>query len=101
MTTKEIRERIETIIDGSRGKTLAETGGIKHIGIDDEKNLVVLIVSMYKLGGQNELNLRRQLAKAIKIVTRIIIIYCKYSILIYLSIRLVNFSFSIFVTVDT
>lgn len=67
MTIEEIRSRLEQIVDESRGKTLKETNGIKHIGINEEKNCVVLIISMYKLGGQNETNLRRALARAIKI----------------------------------
>ena len=67
MTIDIIRERLEQIVDESRGKTLKETNGIKHIGIDEQKNCVIVIVSMYKLGGQYETNLRRALARAVKL----------------------------------
>lgn len=67
MTTKEIRLKIENIIDESRNQTLASLNAIKHIGIDGEKNVVVLIIEIGKLGGDAERNMRRNLAKIIKL----------------------------------
>lgn len=67
MDTKTIRTRIEQIIDESIGKSLKDANAIKHIGVDPEKNLVVLIITMGRMGGAEEKKLRRELAKAIKL----------------------------------
>ena len=47
LTTADIRKKIETIIDPATGKTLQETEAIKHIGIDPEKDIVILIVAVF------------------------------------------------------
>lgn len=67
MTTQEIREKIEGIIDPSTKLTLKETNAIKHIGIDPDKGVVILIVAIGKTGGIEEKAIKRQLAKIIKI----------------------------------
>lgn len=67
MTMDELKLQLEQITDLSVGKTLKETYGIKHIGYDNENDVVTLIVSMGKLGGDNEKALRRQLARVVKI----------------------------------
>lgn len=67
LTTADIRKKIETIIDPATGKTLQETEAIKHIGIDPEKDIVILIVAIGKTGGKEEKEIRRALAKVIKI----------------------------------
>lgn len=67
MTVEEIRARLETIVDPSLKKTLKETEGIKHIGIDDETNTVVLIIAMGNTGGPEEKELKREIAKAVKL----------------------------------
>lgn len=67
MTVEDIRTRIETIIDQSLKKSLKETEGIKHIGIDDENNTVVILVAMGATGGSEERTLRREIAKAVKV----------------------------------
>ncbi|HRT69154.1 MAG TPA: P-loop NTPase [Bacilli bacterium] len=67
MTTKEIRKHIEMLVDESTGQTLQETNAIKHIGIDPEKNVVVLIIAVGRTGGEQEKKLRRELARIIKI----------------------------------
>lgn len=67
MTTKEIKDRLDLLIDEGSGKTLGETAGIKHIGIDPDKNLVVLVIVLQKIGGDAEKKLRREIAKIIKI----------------------------------
>lgn len=67
MTTQEIRKHIEMLVDESTGQTLQETNAIKHIGIDPEKNIVVLILAIGRTGGDAEKNLRRELAKIIKL----------------------------------
>ena len=67
MTTKEIRERIGKIIDPVINKTLEESKAIKHIGIDPEKNIVVLILAITKCKGPEEKAIRRELARIIKL----------------------------------
>jgi ATP-binding protein involved in chromosome partitioning len=67
MTVEDIRARLEQIVDPSLKKTLKETEGIKHIGIDDETKTLVLIVAMGTTGGDEERTLRREIAKAVKI----------------------------------
>lgn len=67
MTTQEIRSKIETIVDESRLSTLKELNAIKHIGVDSDRNIVILIITIGVLGGQEEKNLRRNLAKVIKL----------------------------------
>lgn len=67
MNTLDIRKKIGPLIDESTGKTLIESNAIKHIGIDSEKDLVVLIIAMGRVGGKPESSLKRQLAKIIKI----------------------------------
>mgnify|MGYP000912381963 CR=1 FL=1 len=67
MTTNEIREKIGDLIDESKGKTLKELNAIKHIGIDPETEIVILIIKIGRLGDEAEKKLRRQLAKIIKI----------------------------------
>lgn len=67
MTTKEIREKIGSLIDESKGKSLKELNAIKHIGVDPETEVVILIIKIGRLGDNAEKVLRRQLAKIIKI----------------------------------
>lgn len=67
MNTKDIRTKIEELVDESTGKTLKETSAIKHIGIDSENDVVVLVIAIGRTGGKAENNLKRQLAKIVKI----------------------------------
>lgn len=66
MNTLDIRKKIEVLIDESTGKTLKESNAIKHIGIDSEKDTVVLIIAMGREGGKPESTLKRELAKIVK-----------------------------------
>lgn len=67
MNTQQIREKIELIIDPASGKTLKEMNAIKHIGIDPDKDVVVLIVAITRTGGKEEKEIKRELARIIKI----------------------------------
>lgn len=67
MTVKEIEAKLLPLIDESLGKTLAETEGLKHIGIDSEKLTVVLIIALGEVGGEAEKSLKRQIAKIVKL----------------------------------
>lgn len=67
MTTFDIRKSIENIIDESRNDTLKNLNAIKHIGINTEKNVAILIIEIGKLDPLHVKNLKRALAKAIKL----------------------------------
>lgn len=67
MNTLDIRKQIETLTDESRHDTLKNLNAIKHIGIDSERNVVVLIIEIGMMGGEAEAHLKRQLAKIIKL----------------------------------
>ncbi|MFA7127022.1 MAG: P-loop NTPase, partial [Bacilli bacterium] len=67
MRIKQIREAIEQLIDLSRQQTLKELNAIKHIGIDDEKKAVILIITIGALGGQAEHSLKKEIARTIKL----------------------------------
>lgn len=67
MTTKDIKSKLEVLIDPATNKTLGETAGIKHVGIDPDKNIVILIIAIGKTGGEEEKVLRREIAKICKI----------------------------------
>ncbi len=67
LTIQEVKEKLINIVDPYNGKTLGENNAIKHIGIDPDKDLVVLIVSIGKMGGLEEKAVRRALAKIVKI----------------------------------
>ena len=67
MTIEELKLRLEQIVDPNVGLTLKETKSIKHIGYDEEKDVVTLIVSIAKLGGDNETMIRRAIARVVKL----------------------------------
>lgn len=67
MNTLDIRRNIENLVDESRHDTLKNLNAIKHIGIDQEKNLVVLIIEIGMMASEAEYHLKRQLAKVVKI----------------------------------
>lgn len=67
MTTYDIRKNIENIVDETRHDTLKNLNAIKHIGIDSERDVVVLIIEVGLLGTDADSRLKRQLAKVIKL----------------------------------
>ena len=67
MTTFDIRKNIENLIDESRHDSLKNLNAIKHIGIDSEKDLVILIIEIGRIGTEAESHLKRQLAKVVKL----------------------------------
>ncbi len=67
MNTFEIRQAIENLIDESKHDTLKNLNAIKHIGINEETSVVVLIIEIGTMGSDAEYHLKRQLAKIIKL----------------------------------
>lgn len=67
MKLEELRLLLEEIVDPTINMTLKESEGIKHLGYDEDKDLITLIVGIGELGGKNETILRRNVAKVVKI----------------------------------
>lgn len=62
-----LREALEQLIDPTLNKTIKETEGIKHLGYDDDNDIITLIVGIGQLGGDNETAFRRSIARVVKI----------------------------------
>jgi len=66
-TVDEIRTKIENVIDPSTNISLKAADAIKHIGIDDEQQSVVLLVEIGVKSNELMSQLTRSLAKIIKL----------------------------------
>lgn len=66
-STKDIKDAIANVIDPITGKSLVDSNAIKHIGIDPDKDIVVLIVVLTRINGDEEKQVKRNLAKIIKL----------------------------------
>ena len=66
-TKEQVLNKIKALLDPSVNKTFAETGGIKHLDIDEEKSVVTIIVGLEKLEDTFKSYVTRNLAKLIKI----------------------------------
>lgn len=66
-TKDALEQAIGALIDPEAGKTLAQENALEHLGIDPEKDLVVLLLSIKKTGGTTEHTLRRDIARIVKI----------------------------------
>ena len=62
-----IKETLEKVIDPTLKKTLAETEGIKHLNYDEETKIVTVIIAVGKKDPEVEKNIRREIAKIIKL----------------------------------
>ncbi len=61
-----IKQKIEEIIDPSSEKTLKETNGIKHVGID-ENNSVIMIIEVNDKDTNFTKQITREIAKIVKL----------------------------------
>lgn len=66
-TKEQVTEKINALLDPYSEKTLAETGGLKHLDIDDEKETVTLIIGLDDDKDEYKRYMTRQLAKLIKL----------------------------------
>jgi ATP-binding protein involved in chromosome partitioning len=66
-TLVEIRKYLELLVDPSSGKTLEETHAIKHIGYDEEKDTIVLLIELSTKALEFTAVLNRQIAKIVKL----------------------------------
>jgi len=66
-TIEEVRERLNLLIDPSCEKPFSETNAIKHLAIDEEKNIVTLIIGLDDDKDEYKRYVTRQLAKVIKL----------------------------------
>jgi ATP-binding protein involved in chromosome partitioning len=62
----ELKLKLEELIDPSSKKTLKETGGLKHVSIDED-NHVILLIAMESDADEYKRTITRSLAKLIKI----------------------------------
>lgn len=67
VTIDVLRERLEQLVDPSSNQTLKETGGIKHIGIDDEENRAIIVIAVNDVNHPDLKQFRINLTKLIKI----------------------------------
>ncbi|MFK5883455.1 MAG: P-loop NTPase [Candidatus Izemoplasma sp.] len=66
-TKEEIIDRLGSVIDTSNGLPLSETGGVKFVDIDKEKNIVNLVIALSKDEDKYKREMTRSLAKLIKL----------------------------------
>ena len=66
-TRNEVKDYILELTDPSCDKTLRETGGLKHIDIDEEKQVVTVIIGLESVTDDYKKYMTRALAKLIKL----------------------------------
>lgn len=66
-TKEEVIDQVENLLDPSVEKTFKETGGLKFLDIDDEKNVVTMIIGLVKMEDEYKHYVTRALAKLIKL----------------------------------
>ncbi|HEY8364929.1 MAG TPA: P-loop NTPase [Haloplasmataceae bacterium] len=62
-----LQEKIENLIDPTCNKSLKETGGIRHIGIDEEQNKAYLIIALKDKENASVKQFKTELTKLIKL----------------------------------
>jgi ATP-binding protein involved in chromosome partitioning len=66
-TKEQVKEHVLELVDPSVEKTLKETGGLRHLDIDEEKDVVTVIIALDKLEDDYKKYMTRSLAKLIKL----------------------------------
>jgi ATP-binding protein involved in chromosome partitioning len=66
-TKEQVKEHVLELVDPSVEKTLKETGGLRHLDIDEEKDVVTVIIALDKLEDDYKKHMTRSLAKLIKL----------------------------------
>lgn len=67
MTTLDVLNALEKVVNPFSNMTLKDQDAIKHVGINDEKGVVILIIGINNLAGDEERYMRKEIAKLIKI----------------------------------
>ncbi len=67
MNKEKIQNALEELVDPSNEKTLKETGGIKFISVEDDKNSVNLVIALEKIDDNFKHQMTRSIAKVIKL----------------------------------
>lgn len=67
MNLDDLKAKLEDLVDDTVGATLKETGGLKHLGYDDEKDVITVIVSIGKLNKDSDTAMKRKLARVVKL----------------------------------
>ncbi|MFP4477824.1 MAG: P-loop NTPase [Candidatus Izemoplasmatales bacterium] len=66
MKTEDVKKKLLSVVDPSSNQTLGETDSIKHVGIDDN-NAVVLIIEVGEKDNDTTKKIQRDIAKIIKL----------------------------------
>jgi ATP-binding protein involved in chromosome partitioning len=66
-TKEQVKDYILDLVDPSCEKSLRETGGLKHIDVDEEKQVVTVIIGLEKTDSDYTKYMTRALAKLIKL----------------------------------
>jgi len=66
-TKNEVKDYILELMDPSVEKSFRETGGLKHLDIDEEKSVVTVIIGLEKVEDEYKKYVTRALAKLIKL----------------------------------
>jgi ATP-binding protein involved in chromosome partitioning len=66
MKTEDIKQKLLSIVDPSVNKTLGETDSIKHVGVDDN-NAVILIIEVGDKSTDVTKQIQREIAKIVKL----------------------------------
>lgn len=67
LNKEQVLERVLDLKDPSSEKTLRETGGVKHLAIDDDKKTVTMVIGLDKDDDQFKKTLTRDLARLLKL----------------------------------
>ena len=66
-TVDDIRRKIENVIDPTINKTLKESNAIKHIGINPDNDLAIILLVIARINGPEEKQIKREIAKIVKL----------------------------------
>lgn len=67
MNIEALKSKLELLVDPSNGHTIKDNNALKHVGYDPERDVVTVLVTMHKVGGEDETKFKRSIAKLIKI----------------------------------
>ena len=63
----QLRQALNNLKDPKTKQLLSETNGLVHLGIDEEESVVTAIIAISEVGGAEEKQLSREIAKVVKL----------------------------------
>lgn len=67
VSIEQLKQKIETMVDPTCGKTLKETGGVKHVGIDDEHDRAIMVLALEKVDTDEAKQFKIEITKLVKL----------------------------------